>query len=173
MIYIDADAIPKTAKELIIKTANRTHIPAIFVANKSIMLPPSPYLSCHVVASGIDVADSYIADCVGVGDIVITSDIPLAYDVLAKGALALNAKGDIYSPDTIAQKRNMRDLMDTLRGTNVLELSQLGQQKPYDDKDKKRFADSLNRLIDKAKKLTALPLSKQSKQPKQSNPSSP
>lgn len=152
MIYVDADATPVAAKEIIIKTANRTQTQALFVANRYISLPPSPYLSCHVVGSGMDVADNYIADRVDIGDIVITSDIPLAYDVLAKGALALNAKGEIYSPDTIAQKRNIRDLMDTLRGTNVLHPAQLGQQKPYDDKDKKRFADSLNRLMDKMHK---------------------
>lgn len=152
MIYIDADAVPVFARALIIKTANRTQTLALFVANRPIALPPSPYLRCQVVAQGFDVADNVIASLAGVGDIVITADIPLAFEVLANGAAALNARGEIYSPDTIAQKRNMRDFMETMRASNVLEPTQMGQQKPYDDKDKKRFADSLNRLMDKTHK---------------------
>lgn len=146
-LYVDADAIVKIAKELIIKTANRAKIKAIFVANGRVALPPSPYVSCVVVAKGFDVADNYIVAQAKAGDVVVTSDIPLAFDVLKKGAIALNARGEIYSTDTIAQKVGMRDFMDTMRGTGVLDPAQMGTQKPYSDKDKKRFADALNKVI--------------------------
>lgn len=84
IIYIDADAIPAIAKELIIKTANRTQVMAIFVANQFIRLPPSAFLKSVVVLQGFDMADNFIVDNVNVGDLVITSDIPLANDVLKK-----------------------------------------------------------------------------------------
>ena len=151
-LYIDSDALPKIAKELIIKSATRTQTPTIFVANAYIALPPSPYLSSVVVAQGFDVADDYIAEHAGAGDIVISSDIPLIGAALDKGAWALSAWGVVHTLDTIGARRGMRDLMDTLRGTGVLSPEQQGSQKPYSDKDKKHFADALNRLLDKHKK---------------------
>ena len=147
IIYIDADAIPTIAKELIVKTANRTQVQAIFVANGYIKLPPSPYLKSVVVAQGFDVADTYIVDNVSVGDLVITSDIPLANDVLEKGAKVLTARGEEFTLNNIKPKLNARDFMESLRGTGVLDPSQMGGQKPYGDKDKQAFANGLNRLV--------------------------
>lgn len=146
-LYIDADAIPAIAKELIIKTANRTGVQTVFVANRFIKLPPSPYLKSVVVGAGFDVADSYIVDNVSMGDLVITGDIPLADEVLQKGAKVLTSRGEEFTANNIKAKLGTRDLMDMMRGTNVLDPTQMGGQKPYDDKDKKRFADGLNRLV--------------------------
>ncbi len=147
MIYVDADATPKIAKELIIKTANRTKVTAVFVANAYIKLPPSPFLKSVVVAQGFDEADSYIVDTVKAGDLVITADIPLANAVLEKSAKVLTTHGEELNNQNIKQKLNNRDFMETLRGTGVLNPHEMGGQKPYDDKDKKRFADGLNRLV--------------------------
>ncbi|MDO4441788.1 MAG: YaiI/YqxD family protein [Moraxella sp.] len=146
-ILIDADALPTIAKELIIRTANRTQVQAVFVANRFIKLPPSPYLMMQVVAQGFDVADTYIMENVSVGDLVITSDIPLANDVLEKGAKVLTSRGEEFTTDNIKPKLNARDFMESLRGTNVLDPSQMGGQKPYDDKEKQAFANGLNRLV--------------------------
>lgn len=146
IIYVDADALPKIAKEIIIKTANRTKITAIFVANSLIALPPSPYIQCVVVGAGLDMADDHIASLVTNGDLVITSDIPLADSVIQKGAKVLTAHGDTMNSQNIKQKLNARDFMDAMRGTGVLSPKQMSQQKPYNDKDKKRFADGINRL---------------------------
>ncbi|UYZ68915.1 DUF188 domain-containing protein [Moraxella bovis] len=147
ILYIDADAIPTIAKELIIKTANRTAVQAIFVANAYVKLPPSPYLKSVVVAQGFDMADSYIVENVGTGDLVITGDIPLANDVIQKGAKALTARGEEFTLNNIKSKLNARDFMETLRGTGVLDPQQMGRQKPYGDKDKIAFANGLNRLV--------------------------
>lgn len=147
ILYIDADAIPTTAKELIIKTANRTGVQAIFVANAYVKLPPSPYLKSVVVAQGFDVADSYIVENVGAGDLVITGDIPLANDVLQKGAKVLTARGEEFTIDNIKPKLNARDCIESLRGTGVLDPKSMGGQKPYSDKDKIAFANGLNRLV--------------------------
>lgn len=147
IIYIDADAIPTIAKELIIKTANRTQVCAVFVANKPIKLPPSPYLQMTVVAQGFDVADNYIVDNVSVGDLVITGDIPLASEVLEKGAKVLTARGEEFTLNNIKPKLNARDFMESLRGTGVLDPKEMGGQKPYGDKEKMAFANGLNRLV--------------------------
>lgn len=148
-LYIDSDSLPKSAKEILIKTANRTRHLAVFVANRPITLPPSPYLTTVVVHTGFDKADDYIITHAKQGDIAITSDIPLAYEVMQHGAWALNAWGIIYSQQTIAQKRDMRDFLDNLRGSGLIIDS---HQPPYQPKDKKRFADSLNQLLDKSKR---------------------
>lgn len=147
IIYTDADALPTIAKELIIKTANRTAVQAIFVANAYVKLPPSPYLKSVVVAQGFDVADNYIVENVGVGDLVITGDIPLANDVLEKGAKVLTSRGEEFTLNNIKPKLNARDFMESLRGTGVLDPSQMGGQKPYGDKEKMAFANGLNRLV--------------------------
>lgn len=147
MIYVDADATPKIAKELIIKTANRTKVAAVFVANAYIKLPPSPFLKSVVVAQGFDEADDYIVNTVKAGDLVITADIPLANAVLEKSAKVLTTHGEELNNQNIKQKLNNRDFMEALRGTGVLSPHEMGGQKPYDDKDKKRFADGLNRLV--------------------------
>lgn len=146
-LYIDADAIPAIAKELIIKTAGRTGVTAIFVANSYVKLPPSVHLKSVVVSQGFDKADDFIVKNVQAGDLVITSDIPLANDALEKGAKVLTSRGDEFTPDNIKPKLNARDFMESLRGTNVLDPKTMGGQKPYSDKDKKAFADGLNRLV--------------------------
>lgn len=146
-IFIDADALPTIAKALLIKTANRTQTTAVFVANHFIKLPPSAYLTAVVVCQGLDMADNYIADNVLAGDLVISSDIPLANDVLEKGAKVLTPRGEEFSLDNIKPKLNARDFMESLRGTNVLDPTSMGGQKPYGDKDKIAFANALNRLV--------------------------
>ncbi|AWY21126.1 YaiI/YqxD family protein [Moraxella bovis] len=147
IIYIDADAIPAIAKELIIKTAGRTQAQAIFVANACVKLPLSPYLKSVVVSQGFDMADNFIVDNVGVGDLVITSDIPLADKVLTKGAKVLTSQGEELTSNNIKPKLNVRDFMESLRGTGVLDPTDMGGQKPYGDKDKQAFANGLNRLV--------------------------
>ena len=143
-IWVDADSVPLIAKDLIIKTAERTQTMAIFVANK---LRKSLLLVMTVVPSGFDKADDYIVEQIQPGDLAITSDIPLANDILDKGGMVLTTRGMVYDKNNIKQKLNMRDFMDTMRGTGVLELQEMSGQKPYGDRDKKAFADGLNRLV--------------------------
>ena len=100
-----------------------------------------------VVPSGFDKADDYIVEQIQAGDLAITSDIPLANDILDKGALVLTTRGIIYNKENIKQKLNMRDFMDTMRGTGVLEPQEMSGQKPYGERDKKAFADGLNKLV--------------------------
>lgn len=146
-LWIDADAIPNIAKQLITKTAERTQTTTIFVANRTIALPRLPILQMIVVEGGFDKADDYIAEHCTTGDVVVTSDIPLANDCIEKGAKVVTARGFVYDKDNIKQKLNMRDFMDTMRSTGILEPHQQGGQAPYSDKDKQNFANILNAWI--------------------------
>ncbi len=146
-MWIDADACPKVARDLIIKTAIRTQTPTVFVANQTLQLQKSPFIRMIVVGKGFDVADDYIVQECEEGDLVISSDIPLANDALDKGSHVMNFKGHIYTKENIKSSLSMRDFMDTMRGTGVLDPSEMGGQKLYSDKDKKAFADGLNRLV--------------------------
>lgn len=151
-IWVDADAIPNVAKQLIIKTAERTQTTAIFVANRTIALPRLPMLQMIVVADGFDKADDYIAENVSENDVVITSDIPLANACIDNNAKVCTARGVIYDKSNIKQKLNMRDFMDTMRSTGVLQPQQMGGQAPYSEKDKQNFANVLNRWLQSSAK---------------------
>lgn len=95
-IWVDADACPAVIKEILFRAAERAHIPATFVANKLLRVPPSPYVRAMQVDKGFDVADNAIVAALAVGDLVITADIPLAAQVIDKGGHALNPRGEFY-----------------------------------------------------------------------------
>jgi len=114
---VDADACPNIIKEILFRAARRTGVSVTLVANQPLQLPKIPSLHALRVASGFDVADSEIVKRVATGDLVVTADIPLAAEVIAKGGEALNPRGERYSPDTIRGVLQMRDFMDTLRAS--------------------------------------------------------
>jgi hypothetical protein len=116
-IWVDADACPKVIKDILYRAAERTGVAVILVANQPLKLPRISSLRALQVSQGFDVADNEIARRVTTGDLVITADIPLAAQVIAKGADALNPRGERYSPDTIRGLLNLRDFMDTMRAS--------------------------------------------------------
>lgn len=116
-IWVDADACPKVVKDILFRAAERTGVMISLVANQPLTVPRLPNVRVVQVAAGFDVADQEIVASVAPGDLVITSDIPLAADVLAKGAAALSPRGERYSPDTIRGLLTMRDFMDTMRAS--------------------------------------------------------
>ena len=148
-IWGDADACPGAIKEILFRAAVRTQTTVMLVANQSLKVPPSPYIKSIQVLKGFDVADNEIIRQSQNGDLVITSDIPLADDVIKKGALALSPRGDLFSKDNIKARLNMRDFLDTMRASGV----DTGGPSPLTDKDNKKFADSLDRILTQNKKL--------------------
>ncbi|TXI45647.1 YaiI/YqxD family protein [Methylophilus sp.] len=118
-IWVDADACPAVIKEILFRAAERAHIPATFVANKLLRVPPSPYVRAMQVDKGFDVADNAIVAALAVGDLVITADIPLAAQVIDKGGHALNPRGEFYSAENIKERLSMRDFMESLRASGV------------------------------------------------------
>lgn len=142
-IWVDADACPKAIKEILFRAADRVGIPLILVANQSLQVPRSPHIRAIRVGAGFDVADNHIARQAQAGDLVITADIPLAAEVVAKGCLALNPRGELYTEDNIRQRLNMRDFMDTLRGSGV----DTGGPPAFNHADRQAFANQLDRLL--------------------------
>lgn len=118
-IWVDADACPVVIKEILFRAADRTRILTTFVANKLLRVPVSPFLRAMQVAKGFDVADNEIVSLLEAGDLVITADIPLAAQVIAKGGHALNPRGEFYSPENIKERLAMRDFMESLRASGV------------------------------------------------------
>ena len=116
-IWVDADACPRVIKEILFRAAERTGTTVTFVANQPLAIPRIPSLRTVRVSSGFDVADGEIVKRAAAGDLVITADIPLAAEIIAKGGEALNPRGERYSPDTIRGVLAMRDFMDTMRSS--------------------------------------------------------
>ena len=142
-IWVDADACPVVIKEILFKAAERTHIQVTLVANQPVRVPPSRFVSFVQVSSGFDVADNEIVERVEDGDLVITADIPLAADVIEKGGYALNPRGEMYTRENIKARLNMRDFMDSLRGSGI----DTGGPPPLNQNDRKSFADNLDRYL--------------------------
>ena len=118
-IWVDADACPKAVKEILFRVAERTRITTTLVANQFLQTPPSRYIKLLQVNSGFDVADNAILQRLKVGNLVITGDIPLAYEVVGQGGHAISPRGERYTQDNIKERLNMRDFMDTLRGSGI------------------------------------------------------
>ena len=144
-IWVDADACPKVIKEILFRAADRVCVPVILIANQPIQIPRSRHIRSVQVAAGFDVADNYIVQQLETGDLVITADIPLAAEVIAKGGLALNPRGELYTEDNIRQRLNMRDFMDTLRSSGV----DTGGPASFSQADRQAFANQLDRLLAK------------------------
>jgi uncharacterized protein YaiI (UPF0178 family) len=142
-IWVDADACPKVIKEILFRAAERVGVPLILVANQPIPVPRSRFIRTVQVAAGFDVADNHIVQQAEAGDLVITADIPLAAQVVARGCLALNPRGDLYTEDNIRQRLNMRDFMDTLRSSGV----DTGGPSSFSQADRQAFANHLDRLL--------------------------
>ena len=144
-IWVDADACPKVIKEILFRAADRVGIAVILVANQPLHTPKSRHVRSVQVAAGFDVADNYIVQQANAGDLVITADIPLASEVIDKGCLALNPRGELYTEDNIRQRLTMRDFMDTLRSSGV----NTGGPPTFNHGDRQAFANQLDRLLAK------------------------
>jgi len=142
-IWVDADACPRVIKEILFRAAARTGVTLTLVANQPVPTPPGRHIRTLHVASGFDVADNEIVRRVATGDLVITADIPLAAEVIAKGAHALNPRGELYTPENIGGRLNMRDFMDNLRGSGI----HTGGPPPLNQADRQSFANHLDRLL--------------------------
>lgn len=142
-IWVDADACPVVLREILFKAAERVKVPLIMVANQPIKVPKSEWISAIQVLSGFDVADDEIVKRVEAGDLVITSDIPLASEVIDKGGLALNSRGELYTLDTIKARLNIRDFMDTMRSSGV----HTGGPPALNQQDRREFSNQLDRIL--------------------------
>lgn len=146
-IWVDADACPVVVRDILCRAAERTATHAVFVANHSLPLPRSPYIRMRQVESGFDVADHEIAKLCTAGDLVITADIPLAADVVEKGATGLSPRGERYTADNVRARLQIRDFMDTLRSSGI----DTGGAPPLNQADRQQFANQLDRWLHTAR----------------------
>ena len=144
-IWVDADACPGAIKDILFRAARRTGVQLTLVANHALTVPPDTNIRSMQVSSGFDVADDEIVKLAQVGDLVITSDIPLAAEVIEKGAHVLSSRGERFTADNIKPRLNMRDFMDTMRTSGV----QSGGPPPLGSQDKQQFANQLDRMLAK------------------------
>jgi uncharacterized protein YaiI (UPF0178 family) len=145
-IWVDADACPVAIKQILFRAAQRTGVQLTLVANMSLQVPRAPNIRMIQVPHGFDVADHEIAQRCAAGDLVITSDIPLAAEVIEKGGRALSPRGELFSSDDIRARLNMRDFLDTLRASGI----QTQGPPPLGQADKQQCANHLDTLLAKA-----------------------
>ena len=148
-IYVDADACPSVIKDILYRVSQRTGIEVILVANQALSKPRIPSVRSIQVSQGFDVADNHIVELAEVDDLVITADIPLAAEVIDKGAKALNPRGELYTKSNIRSRLNMRDFMDSMRNSGVLVG---GGPPPLSQRDRMDFANALDSYITKFKR---------------------
>jgi hypothetical protein len=142
-IWVDADACPNVIKEILFRAAERTGVTVTLVANQPLAIPRVASLRVLQVTAGFDVADNEIVKRAVPGDLVITADVPLAAEIIAKGGEALNPRGERYSADTIRGVLTMRDFMDTMRASGHVG----GGPPPLTQADRNAFASHLDKWL--------------------------
>lgn len=143
-IWVDADACPAVIKEILFRASKRTGIAVTLVANHFMRVPAYGNVRLMQVASGFDVADNAIVQRVARGDLVITNDIPLAAELLPKGATVISPRGEPFDAATIGAKLTMRDFMETMRSSGV----EVGGGPPaLSQADRQAFAAQLDRYL--------------------------
>lgn len=150
-LWIDADALPRILRDVIMRASDRYQLEVTFVANQNVGITPSVRINPIQVMGGADQADQEIVNRMQNNDIVVTQDIPLAAQVIEKGGIAIHPRGEIFTTANIKARLHLRDFMDTLRGAGV----QTGGPPPISDRDKREFASSLDQTILKQKRKTA------------------
>lgn len=142
-IWVDADACPAVIRDMLFRAALRTRTPLTLVANQLMRTPPSEFIRAVQVPGGFDEADHHIAAQVVEGDLVITADIPLAAEVVEKGAQALSPRGEPFDRNNIRELLDLRNFMETLRGSGV----QTGGPAAFSQADSHSFARQLDRML--------------------------
>ena len=147
-IWVDADACPVVIKEILFRASQRTGMRLVLVANHALRVPASPQIETLQVPQGFDVADNEIVKRLCAGDLVVTSDIPLAAEVIEQGAHALNPRGERYSKENVRARLNIRDFMDTMRASGM----DTGGPSAISQSERKAFAGELDRFLVRAQR---------------------
>lgn len=144
-IWVDADACPVVIKEILFRAANRAQVMTTLVANQMLRVPSSPWIQAVQVPGGFDVADQRIVQAAETGDLVVTADIPLAAEVIARGAVVIDPRGELFDAGNIQERLTLRNFLDGLRGAGI----ETGGPAPFSNADRQVFANQLDRLLAK------------------------
>ena len=144
-IWVDADACPVAIKEILFRASARKKVMLTLVANQQVHIPKSPFIKMIQVSSGFDAADKEIVRRMEPGDLIVTSDIPLAAEAIEKNGHVLSPRGERFTKDNIGARLNMRDFLETMRASGV----ETGGPSALSQSDRKAFADQLDKLLSK------------------------
>ena len=142
-IWVDADACPASIKEILYRAAERAGVELVLVANRPLRTPRSDRIRTIRVPGGFDVADRKIVEMVEPGDLAITADIPLAAEIVERGALALNPRGVLYTEENVGECLALRNHADQLRSIGV----ETGGPAALSKADRREFANHLDRIL--------------------------
>jgi len=142
-IWVDADACPRPVKEILFRAAQKRRVMVTLVANKPLFVPPGQFVRAIQVAAGADVADRRIVEELAAGDLVISADIPMAADVIAKGGWVLDPRGEMLTEENVQERLSIRNFMDELRSGGV----ETGGPASFGKGDRQRFANQLDRFL--------------------------
>ncbi len=146
-VWIDGDGCPKVVKELLFRASEKRGVAIVLVANRAVVVPRSPLISSVKVSAGLDVADGYIVQHAQAGELVITADLPLAAELVAKGVTALNPRGELWTAANVRERLSMRDFFMEARESGLIAG---GGPPPLDDKAVRAFANSLDAWLSRA-----------------------
>lgn len=147
-IWVDADACPVAIREILFRASMRTGVGLTLIANQQVPVPKAPQIRMIQVAAGFDAADDEIVKRMEPGDLVITSDIPLAAAAIKKDGFVLSPRGERFTHENIGSRLNMRDFLETMRASGV----DTGGPSALSQGDRKAFADQLDRLLSRQAK---------------------
>tara|TARA_B110000483_G_C18163595_1_gene530315 strand:+ start:1365 stop:1814 length:450 start_codon:yes stop_codon:yes gene_type:complete len=142
-IYVDADACPVLAKETLFKVSERLSVTLVFIANQFMRLPKDPLVEFILANDGPDEADNMIVELMEAGDLVITSDIPLADRAIKKDGDVLDPRGVVMDKENIGSKLGTRNLMEELRNNGL----NTGGPSAYSKKDRQDFANAIDKYL--------------------------
>ncbi len=146
-IWIDGDGSPRAVKDIVFRAAEKREVDVVLVANRAVVVPKHARISSVVVPKGLDVADAWLVEHAQPGDLVVTSDVPLAAELVAKGVIAMSARGEVYTPSNVREKLSLRDWFTEARESG---LTGGGGPPPFDQKAARAFANSFDAWLTRA-----------------------
>jgi uncharacterized protein YaiI (UPF0178 family) len=150
-LWIDADACPREAKQIIFRFADRLEVKTVLVANSDMTVPRSRFVSTVRVGQGLNVADDYIARTAAPGDVAVTADIPLAAQLVPRGVIVVDPRGELYTDDNIQERLSIRNFMQEAREAGV----QTGGPRSHDARATQQFANALDRVLTRVARKAA------------------
>ncbi|NMO23058.1 YaiI/YqxD family protein [Pyxidicoccus fallax] len=142
-LWVDADACPGPVRDILLRASQRLKVPIVFVANRALSLPRSELVSTVQVGAGLDVADRHIAEAAQRGDLAVTQDIPLAAQLVPRGVVVLDPRGELFTEENIAERLSVRNFMQELRESGVM----TGGPSGFSAQDRQQFAAALDREL--------------------------
>lgn len=144
-VWIDGDGCPRVVKEIVWKAAHRGVIEVTMVANRQIVVPRSPRIHTVCVSQGMDVADDWLVAHAAANELVITADVPLAAELIARGVQVITPRGEWFTPANMGEKLSLRDYFTEARASGMLDGG--GGAAPFDERAKRVFASGFDRWV--------------------------